>query len=370
MARNVPIRKPGEISSEDAAKYGYTSREWKRMNEQDAAESRKQRKLILVLILLSLLTLFMLYSVYYVIFRTHDYALGLRFDKDHPVFGFEQSISYTDAAAPFTRDLAVTDGDVNTDKIFCEALSAGLFDISRREVLYAKDIFTPRSPASLTKMMTAMVAIKYGNLDDLVTVTDTAKDIEYGSSVCDIKTGDVLSLKQLLYGMLIASGNDAAMMVAEHVGGSVSGFVDMMNREAQMIGATRSHFMNPHGLTSESHYTCVYDLYLIFHEAMKYDLFMDMISRKNFYAEYTAASGDPVAVTWETTNHYFTGEAAAPEDVIVFGGKTGTTEDAGGCLTILAKDLYGNPYLSVILHSADRNTVYTDTNLLLERIGE
>ena len=84
----------------------------------------------------------------------------------------------------------------------------------------------------MTKVMTALVALKYGNLDDIVTVTETALDIEYGSSVCDIKVGDQLSLRQLLYGLMIASGNDAAMMIAEHVAGSVEAFVDLMNQEA------------------------------------------------------------------------------------------------------------------------------------------
>ena len=366
MARNVSVKDQDRLLREKAASYGYTSREWKRLNAQDALQRRKQMKLIGILMLLSVIALFMLYSVYYVMFRSHDYKLALPFNKDYPVFGFDQSISFSDSARPFSDGLAVTDGDVNTDKLYVEALSCGLFPLEGEDVLYAKDIFTTRSPASLTKMMTALVALKYGNLDDLVTVTDTAKDIEYGSSVCDIKTGDVLSLKQLLYGMLIASGNDAAMMVAEHVGGSVGNFVEMMNQEALSLGATRTHFSNPHGLTDSEHYTCVYDLYLIVHEAMKYDLFMDMISRKNFYAEYSREGGEGVAVTWETTNHYFTGEAETPENVIVFGGKTGTTEDAGGCLALIAKDLYGNPFLSVILHSADRNVVYDDTNLVLE----
>ena len=370
MAGNVPVNDnpKGKRAVDDPARYGYTSREWKRMNEADARQKRRQIRLTAILLLLTLAALFMIYAVYYVMFRSHDYKLALPFDKDRPVFGFEQSLSYSDAARPFTADLAVTDRDVNTNLLSSNALSAGLFDMEGSEVLYAKDVFTTRSPASLTKMMTALVALKYGNPDDLVTVTDTAKDIEYGSSVCDIKTGDVLSLRQLLYGMVIASGNDAAMMVAEHVGGSVSGFVDMMNQEALAIGATRTHFTNPHGLTDSSHYTCVYDLYLIFHAAMRYDMFMDMISRKNFYAEYKNGAGDPVAVTWETTNHYFTGEAQAPEGVVVFGGKTGTTEDAGGCLTVLVKDRYGSPFLSVVMHAADRDTVYTDTNEVLSLI--
>ena len=97
----------------------------------------------------------------------------------------------------------------------------------------------------------------------------TAADIEYGSSVCGIKEGDTLSLRQLLYGMMIASGNDAAMMIAEHVGGSVDNFVQMMNEEAAALGAVNTHFMNPHGLTNPEHYTSVYDIYLIFQDSTR-----------------------------------------------------------------------------------------------------
>lgn len=350
--------------------YGYTEREWARLNAQDAAERKKQYRLILIVFLLTLLVLFLSFSVYYAVFRSHDYQLSLPFNKNSQVYGFSQVLSRDETAQPFSYGLCVADGDVGTDQFYSNALSAGLFNLNDVRVDYAKDIFTMRSPASLTKIMTALVALKNSNLDDKVVTTDTAKNIEYGSSVCDIHTGDTLTMRQLLYGMLIASGNDAAMMVAEHVGGSVSHFVEMMNEEAARLGATRTHFTNPHGLTDSEHYTCVYDLYLIFREAMKNDLFLDMISRRNYYAEYTNSEGGAVAVTWETTNQYFTGQAVMPEDVIVYGGKTGTTEDAGACLCLLAKDLYGNPYLSIILHSSDKTALYTDMNQLLSLVGK
>ncbi|MFR2955697.1 MAG: D-alanyl-D-alanine carboxypeptidase family protein, partial [Lachnospiraceae bacterium] len=163
--------------------------------------------------------------------------------------------------------------------------------------------------------------------------------------------------------------NDAAMMIAEHVGGSVDHFVEMMNEEAASIGATSSHFMNPHGLTNPEHYTSVYDIYLIYNTALKYDIFQDIISRKNYYAEYTRSDGSEGAVTWESTNHYFTNEAEAPDDVVIYGGKTGTTDDAGACLSLLSKDLYGNPYLSIILHANDKDALYQEMNQVLSLIG-
>lgn len=103
-------------------------------------------------------------------------------------------------------------------------------------------------------------------------------------------------------------------------------------------------------------------------EALKYDIFQDIISRKNYYAEYTRTDGTSAAVTWETTNHYLLGTADSPDEVVVYGGKTGTTDDAGACLTLLAKDLYGNPYLSVILHADSKDTLYAEMTGLLSLI--
>ena len=347
---------------------GYTDREWARIQTQEVLEKKKQLHLLLTAILLTILTALMIFLVYYFVLRSHDYTLFYPYENGDPVFSSGSSLSSGDTASPFAEDLCVASGDTNISAVTLNALSAGVFDINDRKVLYAKDIFTSRSPASITKVMTALVTLKYGNLDDLVTVTETAADIEYGSSVCDIKEGDTLSLRQLLYGMMISSGNDAAMMIAEHVGGSVDGFVAMMNEEASNLGAVNTHFMNPHGLTNEDHYTSVYDIYLIFQEALKYDVFQDIISRKNYYAEYTKADGSSAAMTWESTNHYFTNEAHAPEDVIICGGKTGTTDDAGACLALLAKDLYGNPYLSIILHAESKDTLYPEMNQLLSLI--
>ena len=208
----------------------------------------------------------------------------------------------------------------------------------------------------------------------MVTVGEEAKDIEYGSSVCEIQPGDQLSLKMLLYGLMINSGNDAAMTIARHVGGSVEGFIDMMNQEAQEIGATNTHFTNAHGLQDEDHYTTVYDVYLMFNEALKYDTFRDIISMHSYEANFTRPTDEDAnaqtMITWESTNHYFINEATAPSDVTVFGGKTGTTDEAGACLCLYSKDKYGNPYISIILKEDSKDQLYNEMNELLSKINK
>ena len=347
----------------------YTQREWNRIQARERAQARASRNLLITVIILLALVCTLIYAVWFFILRSHDTGLPAAYDESSRVFGFHTEGDSMARAVPFADGLCVTDSDVDADAIFITASEAALFDINSEDVLYAKNIFEQRSPASITKIMTALVAMKYGNPDDMVTVTSSAFDIEEASSVCELHLGDRLTLKQLLYGLLIASGNDAAQMIAEYVGGgSISSFVDMMNQEALALGATHTHFMNPHGLTQDGHYTCAYDVYLMLNAAMKYDLFMDIIQRKNYYAEYTDADGDAYAMTWDTTDHYLTGEAGKPGNVVIYGGKTGTTDDAGACLALISKDLYGNPYISVILHSESKEGLYNEMNQVLSLV--
>ena len=145
-------------------------------------------------------------------------------------------------------------------------------------------------------------------------------------------------MRDLLYSFLVFSGNDAGVAIAEHVGGSVEKFVDMMNDEVKDLGAIDSHFVNPHGLHDDKHYTTVYDLYLVFHELLQYDTFMDIINQPNYKAKYTDKDGKKHTKYFKTTDRYLIGTATAPKGVKVIGGKTGTTQKAGSCLILYSKD--------------------------------
>ena len=144
---------------------GYTAREWARIQQKEAQEAKRQRKLILVLLLLFLLTALMGFLVYYFVFRSHDYELFSPYDRTDPVLSSGGSLLTGNTADAFAADLCVASGDVNSAALTLNAYSAGLFDVNHERTVYAKDIFTKRSPASITKVMTALVALKYGNLD-------------------------------------------------------------------------------------------------------------------------------------------------------------------------------------------------------------
>ena len=268
----------------------------------------------------------------------------------------------------FASDLCVTDADVNNEagNDFTSS-SSGVFDVTTGDVVYADNVFERLYPASTTKIMTALVALKYGNLSDTVTVSASALDLEEGSSVCYLKEGDQLTLEQCLYGLLIKSGNDAANAIAETVSGSSDAFVALMNQEAAALGAVDTHFVNPSGLHDDNHYTTAYDLYLIFQEALKNETFRTIIHTDRYLTAYTSATGERISATWSTTNQYLTREADAPETITVVGGKTGTTLAAGSCLILLSENAAGEENITVVMKSRDKTTLYTEMTELLNK---
>ena len=269
----------------------------------------------------------------------------------------------------FASDLCVVSDESVFDPDFLTSEAGALFDLNGYQTLYSKDAFETMYPASITKVMTALVAIKYGNLEDQVKVTDEAVITESGATLCGIKPGDTLTLEQLLYGLMLPSGNDAGAAIAVHMEGSIEAFADRMNEEAKRLGAVDSHFVNPHGLHDEDHYTTAYDLYLIFNEAFKYPQFREIIEAKAYTADYINGAGESVSRTWKCSNQFITGERDTPEGVTVLGGKTGTTKAAGYCLIIASKDdaSEGN-FISVVLKSDSRAHLYDHMTNIISKI--
>ena len=193
-------------------------------------------------------------------------------------------------AKGFASELGVSAaGSANTEEGVLSASAAILVDITKGEVLYQKNPHLKLYPASTTKVLTGMVALENADLDKLAAIDESIKIDEDNVWICDFRVGDVVTLEQALYGAIVNSGNDAAIIVATTVAGSVSAFSDLMNKRALEIGATNSHFVNPHGLTNEQHYTTAYDLYLIFNEAIKNDEFVKIASTVKYSTSFTAA---------------------------------------------------------------------------------
>ncbi|MGN0996442.1 MAG: D-alanyl-D-alanine carboxypeptidase family protein, partial [Candidatus Ventricola sp.] len=145
------------------------------------------------------------------------------------------------------------------------ARAACILDMQTGRVLFAQGMHDRLPMASTTKVMTALLAIERGNLSDEVVCSANAFGVS-GTSIY-LQEGERLTLEQMLLGLMLSSGNDAAVAIAEHIGGSLEGFVAMMNARAAEIGAVNTHFANPHGLPDDDHYTTAYDLALMAREA-------------------------------------------------------------------------------------------------------
>ena len=273
-------------------------------------------------------------------------------------------------ASPFASGLCIVTQDVTDDERvdMSKASSAVLVDVNNSSVIYAKNAHERLYPASLTKVVTALVALKYGNLDQTLTATDAVNITEKGAQLCGLKSGDTMTLNQALHVLLLYSANDVAMMIAENVGGTVEQFITMMNDEAKVLGATNTNFVNPHGLSDDNHYTTAYDLYLIFNEAVKNELFQEIIHMTSYQTTYYDNDGKDKNLSFKTTNLFLQGVYQAPENITVIGGKTGTTNAAGHCLLLLSKDASGAPYISVILRSESRDVLYAEMSDLLDEI--
>lgn len=273
-------------------------------------------------------------------------------------------------ADPFAENLCVAASDVSVDAVdMSKASSAGLFDINNSNTIYAKNIHEKLYPASLTKVMTALVAMKYGSTDMMLTASANVRIQESGAQVCGIKEGDQMTLNQALHLLLINSANDAAVVIAEGIAGSVEAFAEMMNEEALALGATNTHFVNPHGLPDDNHFSTAYDQYLIMNAAINYSLFNEIIQMDSYTTVYHDDDGNEKEVSVNSTNFYIQGMAQAPGGITVLGGKTGTTNAAGHCLILLSRDSSSKPYISIILRAEDKDSLYGQMTDLLDEIN-
>lgn len=218
--------------------------------------------------------------------------------------------------------------------------SALLIETSTGTVLYEKDADEQRYPASLTKIMTCMLVLEHGNLNDIVTVSETALDgMEMGSSIGDnhLEVGEQMRLEDMLYLMMLESANEATIALAEYVSGSKENFVALMNQKAEELGCTGTHFVNPHGLHDEDHYTTANDLRKIVEKALENETFRTItntatyaLPATNFHEARTLYSTNQLINKDMGGNHFYYSKAS--------GVKTGFTTPAGRCLITTATD--------------------------------
>ena len=260
-------------------------------------------------------------------------SASILFEED--VEGMEDEIIITE-----DREINDVDNSLVLDKLRVNARNAIAIDGTTRQILYEQNCYEVVPMASTTKILTALVALNEGDLDRELTVTKNAASIR-GSKV-GYKAGETIKLRELLYGLMLKSGNDAAITIAEGLGGSIENFSKIMNHYATSLGLTTSHFETPHGLDSQKHYSSAYDLAILTAKAMENDTFKEICGEKlitqdkyNFTREYQNIN----KILWKIPD--------------ANGVKTGYTGGAGKCLVSSVKH-EGRNIIIVVLNCSDR----------------
>lgn len=241
------------------------------------------------------------------------------------------------------------------------------------QVLHASNVDVIVYPASTTKILTALIVLeRVQDLDETIVVDSESPYLD--GSIIAINEGEIISYRDLLSGMLIASGNDAASALAIAIAGSIESFAALMNEKAVQLGCTNSHFVNPHGLHDENHYTTARDLYLIALECMKNETFREIVSTSTY--EIRPTNVQPETRYLRTTNSLFFGADYSDTLVEVYGEtvqtyypnaigiKTGYTEEAQRCLVAAASD-ENKGVIAIVMHS-DYDVLYQDIIHLFE----
>ncbi|MCM1180167.1 MAG: serine hydrolase [Clostridium sp.] len=228
-------------------------------------------------------------------------------------------------------------------------------------------------PASMTKVLTAIIvmeAIENGTIGKNDTVV-IKKEIEFNEdnvTTLGLEPGDYITVDELLHGLLISSYNDCAVALARYIAGSVSDFVDLMNAKAAELGATNSHFVNPHGLHDNNHYTTPYDLYLIFKEFLSKEELVKIDSEQS-YVLTMYREDEKIQTDLIPTNGFLSNSFEMPSGYHITGWKTGTTDKAGSCIILeFVNDDTNEEYICLVSNAKDHESLYTNVEDMLKEI--
>lgn len=248
-----------------------------------------------------------------------------------------------------------------------------LVNESRHSVVCAVNPHKRIYPASMTKVLTGIIvmeAIEQGeiSLSDTVVVGKPIEFNEDNVAVLGLQPGDYITIEELLHGLLISSYNDCAILLARRISGSVSNFTELMNAKAAELGASNSHFVNPHGLHDNNHYTTPYDLYLIFKEFLTKDVLVQIDSNSN-YDLTMYREDEKIIIPLTATNAFLSNSFEMPTGYSITGWKTGTTEKAGNCIILeFIKNETDERFICLVSNAKGHDALYQNVEDMLKEI--
>lgn len=243
-----------------------------------------------------------------------------------------------------------------------ESASAVVMDMDTEVFLYSKQATEKMYPASTTKIMTTLLLLENCDLDDTITFSEIVYDLEEGSSHLGIQPGEELTIRDAAYGIMLASANDISNGIAEYIGGSLSGFAQLMNEKAAQLGCVNTHFSNPHGLYSEDHYTCAYDMALIAAAAYENPMFREIAGTR----EYTIPETNMTEEARSFLNHHKMMHSDSEYyQSWCTGGKTGFTSQCLNTLVTFAEQ-DGRRLVSVVFRVNGAGKAYAESTQILK----
>ena len=250
------------------------------------------------------------------------------------------------------------------DELEIDAKAALVVENNSGKIIYEDEAKEQNYPASVTKILTAIIVLENCKLDDTATVSSSAiSKVPEGYVVAPLFVGEKMKINDLLYALMLKSANDAAYVLAEHVGGSIDGFSDLMNKKAKEIGCENTHFVNPNGIHNEEHYTTAYDMYLISKYAMQNEEFRKIVSTYQYTLPVTNKYSNKDRVMKNTNDFVNPNSKYYNEDVN--GIKTGTTLQAGNCL-ITSATKEGLDIITVILGAKTSDSKFSETKKMID----
>lgn len=264
-------------------------------------------------------------------------------DRDGDRFFVKESLDNSPVVDLAYETAVIRQDEAINAELFPECYFVLLVNNDNGEVYATKNATKRMYPASLTKLMTALVVCdkmdsEGRSYDEIVTVNNTYDLSAEGGGVSPLGVGSKISVKNLLAGLLVSSNNYYGLILADYIAGSEAAFCQLMNEKALSLGATNTHFANPHGLDNVNHYSSAYDMYLIIRECYKYPMINELDEFSTYSYTYKNPMGYNIEMNVSATNWFLGNDLSLPANYKIHNWKTGTTDGAGNCLAMLVED--------------------------------